>query len=272
MNATFSVQLNPANPAEFFGACGLLELSSRRSAANGWFDAKDVFHLSTKTKADGDPVSAALHMLKTAGSALPKTEEEKDLMLAFGDVGGAALFVRRSVKENASPLVIGDPVNIRLDWWQSHKSLKTFAGRQESAKIYGNLLYEASTNLSKRKVCKNLWSAESKGVKGLGLDAYRSWTQRSMGFSQDKMPTDQQSPPCRPAIELLAMIGLQRMRPLTDTNPNGIEYWTWDMPLSAPVAGAAVEGQMEFAKLRKYRANCQMNGKNKNYKIAEQSD
>lgn len=247
MDVTFNLQLNPANPAEFFGACGLLELSSRRSAAEGWFDAEDVFHLTTD-EAAGDPVSAALHMLKTAESALPETQK--------GD----------------SPLTIQAPVDIRLDWWTDSKSsaLKTFAGQQKSVGIYGNLLHETSANLSEEMAGEELWSAVNPGVKGLGLDAYRSWTALNMGFSLNELRDKQQSPPCRPAIELLAMIGLQRMRPLA--NSDGIEYWTWDAPLSASVAGAAAAGQVEFAKLRRYEARFQKFGQNKSYLIAEKSD
>ena len=250
MNATFSVQINPANPAEFFGACGLLELSSKHGAANGWFDAKDVdvFHLTTEAEAAGDPVSAALHMLKTAGKASRETQK--------GD----------------SPLTIQTPVDMRLDWWTDSKSpaLKTFAGQQKSVDIYGNLLRETSANLSEEMVGKELWNAYNPGVKGLGFDAYRSWTALNMGFSLNELQKDRQSPPCHPAIELLAMIGLQRMRPLA--NRDGIEYWTWNAPLSAQVAGAAVAGQVEFAKLRRYEARFQKFGQNKSYLIAEKSD
>lgn len=253
MNATFSVQLNPANPAEFFGACGLLELSSRRSAADGWFDAKDVFHLTTEAEAAGDPVSTALYALDKAGYIACETSSAD------------------SKEWRASPLIIGDTLNIRLDWWKSHESLKTFAGHQKSVDIYGNLLRETSDNLSEEMVGNELWNAYNPGVKGLGLDAYRSWTALSMGFSPNELHDEQQkSPPCRPAIELLAMIGLQRMRPLA--NRDGIEYWTWDAPLSAQVAGAAVAGQVEFAKLRKYKAHFQKFGQNKSYLIAEKSD
>lgn len=247
MTPSISIPINPANPAEFFGACGLLELSSRHSAAEGWFDAEseDVFHLTTD-EAAGDPVSAALHMLKTARSALTETQK--------GD----------------SPLTIQAPVDMRLDWWTDSKSpaLKTFAGQQKSVDIYGNLLRETSANLSEEMVGEELWSAVNPGVKGLGFDAYRSWTALNMGFSLNELRAKQhQSPPCHPAIELLAMIGLQRMRPLA--NSDGIEYWTWDAPLSASVAGAAVAGQVEFAKLRRYEARFQKFGQNKSYLIAE---
>lgn len=250
MTSSISIPINPANPAEFFGACGLLELSSKHGAANGWFDAKDVdvFHLTTEAEAAGDPVSAALHMLKTAGKASRETQK--------GD----------------SPLTIQAPIDMRLDWWTDSKSpaLKTFAGQQKSVDIYGNLLRETSANLSEEMVGNELWNAYNPGVKGLGLDAYRSWTALNMGFSLNELPTKQQSPLCHPTIELLAMIGLQRMRPLA--NRDGIEYWTWNAPLSAQVAGAAVAGQVEFAKLRRYEARFQKFGQNKNYLIAEQSD
>lgn len=72
MNKSFSVQINPSNPAEFFGACGLLELAGIQTHAEGKFGGDNVFHLYTET--DGDPVSAALHMLKAAGNALPITD------------------------------------------------------------------------------------------------------------------------------------------------------------------------------------------------------
>ncbi len=248
MKESFSVQLNPSNPAEFFGACGLLELAGIQTHAEGKFGVDNVFHLYTET--DGDPISAALHMLKAAGSALPITDN--------GD----------------SPIEISTPVDMRLDWWADNRgqALKTFAGRQGSNIIYSNLLQAATDNLSKEKTSLDLWNAVSAGVKGLGLDISRSWTPLSMGFSLNKMPAKQQSPPCRPAIELLSVIGLQRMRPALRINPGGIEYWTWDAPLSPLAAGAAVAGQIEFAKLRKYRADFQMLGKNKNYKVAEDGD
>ena len=253
MNKSFSVQLNPSNPAEFFGACGLLELAGIQTHAEGKFGVDNVFHLYTET--NGDPVSAALHMLKAAGNALPVTDNENS-------------------PKSDSPLKVSPPVDMRLDWWADNRglALKTFAGRQGSTDIYSNLLRETAANLSKEKTGLDLWNAVSAGVKGLGLDIQRSWTPLNMGFSLNKLPAKQQSPPCRPAIELLSVIGLQRMRPALRTNPGGIEYWTWDAPLSPLTAGAAVAGQIEFAKLRKYRADFQMLGKNKNYKVAEDGD
>ena len=253
MNKSFSAQLNPSNPAEFFGACGLLELTGRNAYAEGRFDEENVFHLYTETASD--PVSAALHMLKAAGNALPIAKD-----------GGSP--------KSDSPLKVPAPVAMRLDWWADNRglALKTFAGRQESADIYNNLLRETAGNLSKEKTGLDLWNAVSAGVKGLGLDINRTWTPLSMGFSLNKLPAKQQSPPCRPAVELLSMIGLQRMRPVLRTNLRGIEYWTWKAPLSPLAAGAAVAGQIEFAKLRKYRADFQMLGKNKNYKVAEDGD
>ena len=253
MKESFSVQLNPSNPAEFFSACGLLELAGIQTHAEGKFGVDNVFHLYTET--DGDPVSAALHMLKAAGNALPVTDNENS-------------------PKSDSPLKASPPVDIRLDWWADNRglALKTFAGRQGSTDIYSNLLRETAANLSKEKTGLDLWNAVSAGVKGLGLDIQRSWTPLNMGFSLNKLPAKQQSPPCRPAIELLSVIGLQRMRPILQTNPGGIEYWTWDAPLSPLTAGAAVAGQIEFAKLRKYRADFQMLGKNKNYKVAEDGD
>lgn len=257
MPKTLSLPINPANPAEFFGACGLLELASGhgggegRFNAEGWFDAEDTFHLITE--ADGDPVSTALYAL----------DEAKYVALETSSAD--------SQEWRASPLKIGDPVNIRLDWWKSHEALKTFAGLQKSVDIYGSLLREAFKKLLEEEIVgQELWNAVSKGVKGLGLDAYRSWTALNMGFSLNELKKDQQSPDCRPAVELLAMIGLQRMRPVA--NPNGIEYWTWDAPLSASVAGAAVTGQVEFARLHKYEARFQKNGQNKIYLVAEKSD
>ena len=47
MNESFSVQLNPSNSAEFFGACGLLELAGRQTHAEGKFGSDDVFHSGT---------------------------------------------------------------------------------------------------------------------------------------------------------------------------------------------------------------------------------
>jgi hypothetical protein len=106
------VKVAPTNPGQYFAACGLFELADRRwRGAEAWFD-RDEFHIG--------PVNGTLtDLLEVLGKAeLAQVDEEGDL---------------------SSPIEVGAPFNLRLDWWTDEqaggKQLKVWAGSMRSVRI-----------------------------------------------------------------------------------------------------------------------------------------
>jgi hypothetical protein len=109
---SFSVNVDPTNPGQFFACCGLLELADRLwPGAEGWFAAGDrKFHIASR----GD-LAELVGALSTA-----------DLTLMDGDIYSGRVRIGKPFR----PLV--------LDWWHESggrpdaKDLKVWAGTMES--------------------------------------------------------------------------------------------------------------------------------------------
>ena len=94
-DGTIRVRVDPSNPGQFFACCGLLELADRLwGGAEGWFD-------------DG------MFMLRPVGSPARAT----DLRALLAAIAGGALDQLDPDDDCASPLRLGPPFEMRLDWW-----------------------------------------------------------------------------------------------------------------------------------------------------------
>jgi hypothetical protein len=236
-----SVRVDPSNPGQFFACCGLLELADRlwpSSDVRGAF-TKECFQLF----ADTGELSL------------------KEIIQRFVNAQVSQLDDQDSA---ASPLRLGEPFNLRLDWWRKLETsdkrrvnlgggdrLKTWAGKQLGPLIF-RLMKKACADIDleapfddARPVYVKDVKAKQKAISPFYFDARREETSLDRGFSPDEQDM---SVVAYPAVESLALVGLQRFRPRVDESLDALVflYTAWADPIPAIVAMAAVSGMMSL--------------------------
>lgn len=228
------------NPGQFFACCGLFELADRL-----W------------------PEAGVLGVFKSTHFEIWVDSADGSLDRVID------VFVKADVKQfdpddNAtSPICLGEPFNLRLDWWQKvegpNKSridlgggeqLKTWAGKQFGPLIFRLMKHacggiDLSNLLDDPKAVYDIKGdkAKKKTSSPFYFDARRKGTSLDIGFSPD---VQDMSVMAYPAVESLALIGLQRFRPAVDEKGQSrvFAYTAWAEPLPLIVAMAAVSGMM----------------------------
>jgi hypothetical protein len=158
------------------------------------------------------------------------------------------------------------PFSLDLNWWQTSdddvNTPKTWAGLQEIHKVaraaqdaFGKIedlseLFNHSCILRMPKEYSKSASDQKKSVEPFYFDARRFAHALDVGFSLDVQSAETVA---HPAVELLALIGLQRFRPGASKQKWGFEYTAWAKPLSAPVATAVVSGAVPVQPQQRYR-------------------
>lgn len=234
------ITVDLSNPGQFFACCGLFELADRL-----WPGAEvlGVFK-STHFELLIDLMDCSLNRIIDA-------------------------FVRADVQQldlddnAASPLHLGEPFDLRLDWWQKVEGpnkfridlggggqLKTWAGKQFGPLIF-RLMKTACGDINLLKLLddpKSIYDtkggkAKKKTASPFYFDARRDETSLDIGFSPDEQDMSVMT---YPAVESLALIGLQRFRPAVDENGRvrSFLYTAWAEPLPPSIAMAAVSGMM----------------------------
>jgi CRISPR-associated protein Csb3 len=232
---TIRVKVDLTNPGQFFACCGLLELADRLwPGAEGWFQA-GTFNIS----AAGGTLAALL-----------------------GKVGKAELRQMDGTDDCASPINLGAPFDLRLDWWWDEraggKQLKVWAGSMRSVRIARAMQsaiccseFHTEALFDQRMVVYDPVEPDKK-VEPYYFDGRRGSNAQGLdiGFVPDalKMTTD-----AFPAVEFLCLVGLQRSRPAVTGTPRVFEYFTWSIPLSVSLLGAATSGQFAHVGARGYR-------------------
>jgi CRISPR-associated protein Csb3 len=176
-------------------------------------------------------------------------------------------FVRADVRQldigdnAASPLHIEHPFDLRLDWWSKVDGpgnarvdlggggqLKPWAGKQ-----FGPLICRLTKDACHDIDLQNPFddaravydtrnaAAKKKTVSPFYFDARREETSLDIGFSPDDLDKSVMS---YPAVESLALVGLQRFRPAVADDGMGRSflYTAWSEPLPPLVCMAAVSG------------------------------
>lgn len=235
---SITVNVDVTNPGQFFACCGLLELADRLwpgESTLGAFNSK-AFRLF--------PV-------------LPE-RSLTDIIDAFVEAEVNQLDANDNA---ASPLHLGDPFDLRLDWWQkvegANKSrvdlgggdqLKTWAGKQFGPLIFrvmknacGDISLHSPLDDAKAVYDAKGGKAKKKTTSPFYFDARREETSLDIGFSPDEQDM---SVTTYPAVESLALVGLQRFRPAVDENGRirSFLYTAWAELLPPAVAMAAVSG------------------------------
>ncbi|MDX2110300.1 MAG: hypothetical protein SFY80_08685 [Verrucomicrobiota bacterium] len=225
--ATIRINVDPANPGQYFACCGLLELAARTSDnVCGWFEDKNFCLANTPTLSE---------LLKAICTAVLEQLDPDDA--------------------TASPIRIHPPFDLRLDWWKTSdrtaSSLKVWAGTMESfriARAMQNAMRDAAfhTNglLDRGAVAYDPDNLEKK-VEPFYFDARRGPNahSRDVGFSANDLGLTTTA--C-PAVEFLCLVGLQRCQPSPTEFRRMFDYHTWTQPLPPILLPCAVSGLLPF--------------------------
>jgi CRISPR-associated protein Csb3 len=246
--ANVKIPVDLTNPGQFFACCGLLELASRLNEdAEGWFEARN-FHLRCKPSfcdmVDALRQGRVVNTMSVAQNArlqeltsMSKKDREKT---ELEDEKKALDALRRE-----EPIVLESSFVLRIDWFRDEHSggsrFKTWAGQQSVLDIATAM--HAGLSSVDRKVESTLWNS----ARGVGLpfnfdsDLGGQGSALDIGFSFDPLAASEATRiegTCKPALELLAFIGLQRFRPRDIQGRNRFVYVVWQQPLPPSVAAA----------------------------------
>lgn len=207
------------NPGQFFACCGLFELAQRLDPAT-----RGHFNAGTFVLSHGDLKDLVRH------------------------AGKAQLTSLDAADASASPMSLGAPFNLRLDWWKDRAgggaSMKPWAGTMLALRIgqamqsalgramEGSLLDSGFVVLgSDGKKVEPYYFDGRRGANALPLD---------LGFSTDSLKLETVA---FPATEFFTLIGLQRFRPQIERT-RVFRYRAWAEPLPATLAALAVAGAL----------------------------
>lgn len=254
---SFIVHVDATNPGQFFACCGLLELAHRLwPGVEGWFDAgKGRFAIIAGVSgADLEGLVATLKKCEVSGLTKEERDEREALKkekrnLTTGQSLPADKEGRRKElgeKARRGTLRLGSPIGVLLDWWQTtddEATPKTWAGRQEIQKV-ARAAQIALPDIDDKTALfdhRCVLQLDTKKVEPFYFDARRFSHSLDVGFSLDMLGAETIA---HPAVELLSLIGLQRFRPSPAPIRRSFDYWTWSIPLRAPVAAGVAGGSV----------------------------
>jgi len=248
-----SIPVDLTNPGQFFACCGLLELASRiDECAEGWFEEgefcinssesltlpvlckslRDCRVSNTMSAAQNDRLELLSALSKKVREATPGLEDEKKALEA---------------QRREEPIVLDGAFHFRIDWFHDDSAggsrFKTWAGQQSVLDI-ARAMHEginAIVDLDELTLWEN--------IRGIGLpfnfdsDLGGQGSALDIGFSFDPLASSQATRiegSCKPALELLSFVGLQRFRPREIKGENRFVYTAWKERLSPEVAAAVV--------------------------------
>jgi len=223
---TATLAVNPANPGHYFACCGLFELVTRPRLfpnAVAWFEQTDTgfrFHL-----AHTSPLTELIEKITAAEITAIDPDDA-----------------------TASPITIGAPFELRVDWWKTSAAttspLKVWAGTMEAPRI-ARAMQKAIRPEDKERILYNLRIAyapedPTKKVEPFYFDANRGPNSdaRDVGFSTNDLGLETLA---APAAEFLTLVGLQRAIP----EPSGdrlFDYHLWQTPVPIALLAAAING------------------------------
>jgi CRISPR-associated protein Csb3 len=257
---TIRVKVDPCNPGQYFGCCGLLELADRLwQGAWGWFaEYADEFCLAPQS--DGVTATADDLLDNLARCRLTNTmteaqvarleqlramsSRERERVPGLDDEKKALEKLHRD-----SPLVLHEPFKVQIDWFADDLAggsrFKTWAGMQSVRDIGYAMKRPLETDVWKG-LPPDRWfpqTADDDSVPfNFDSDLGGQASAIDMGFSGDPL---QMSVRTRPMIEIAAFIGLQRFRPYADADENRYTFVCWREPLPPLLASVAACGTLK---------------------------
>ena len=146
---------------------------------------------------------------------------------------------------------IGKPFDLLLDWWEddaaTRAGFKTWSGGQT---VIGFIKGMRSHMEPCIKETESLFAAKAiDKPKPFYFDSRISrLTSLDLGFSAETFTSA-----FSPAVELLALVGLQRFRPGTVIERERYAYAAWKEPLPPAIAAAAAAGMIPTLADRRYQ-------------------
>lgn len=239
---TLKLDVDLTNPGQFLACCGLLELASRVAPeAMGWFE-EQTFHT---TRCDWGLLERFIHC-----EVRPITAEMKT-----GPVTNVEEKSQENQKEEKSPPAhLGQPFDLLLDWWKddsaSEAGFKTWSAGMTIMGFFNGTTASKGSKQSpgmrehlsrhlpeKERLLQTTDAIEKPSPFNFDSRLSRN-TAIDLGF------TDGITFAFSPAVELLALVGLQRFRPRMISRWERNTYCTWREPLPASIAAAVVNGQI----------------------------
>ena len=217
-NITLDVDLT--NPGQFLASCGLLELASRLDPGTvAWFDESRFYVATGGIELLDQFLGCELVPLRCLGDE----EEDNDA--------------------KSPPVRLGAPFGLVLDWWEdpaaTRAGFKTWAGGQTVIGFIDGMREHLRQDSD---LDADFFGPRPlKKPKPFYFDSRISrLTALDLGFSAEHFASS-----FSPAVELLALIGLQRFRPGTVVEREQYRFATWKEPLPAPVAAAVAHGLID---------------------------
>jgi CRISPR-associated protein Csb3 len=245
-NITIPVDLT--NPGQFFACCGLLEMADRLwSGAEGWFEGDAFMLRSSSSFSDLIDAIRKFTVTNTMSAQQKARLEELSSMSkeARKKVGLEDEKKALDTSRREEPILCQSSFTFRIDWFCDEYSggsrFKTWAGQQSVLDI-AKAMHTGMTSIIQRSE-ETLWN----NVRGRGLpfnfdsDLGGQGSALDIGFSFDPLAANEMTRiegTCKPALEMLAFIGLQRFRPREIPGQNRFVYTAWQQPLPPSVAAA----------------------------------
>jgi len=250
VTSSFWVSVDPANPGQFFACCGLLELADRLwPGAEGWFASEGtVFHITCGPNSLqqllaslADARAESVTAFSPSGLAIP--EIWRPLRIVFRTTPVAEIQLDAWVTIALDKGVAVARPNSPWNFW---------SGQQKPFGIWTALQQEFRRQLMSLTADKlsDVFALKLFQEKGrFGFDAGPAWNSLDVGFSPNEQGIEVES---SPAIELLAAIGLQRLRPKMNDNRSEFSYQTWDTAVSVEIAAATAAGGFDVGRSRRF--------------------
>ena len=260
---TIRINVDLTNPGQFFACCGLLELAHRLwPGAEGWFEERQFCMSNDGTLDQLLDALADCHMTNTMSDVQHARFTEITAMSvkerkAISGVEEEYKALDKLLRE--AHIVFGAPFHITLDWFADDLAggnrFKTWAGRQSVLDIATSMKDVLKGTDWRNEDCLTFSAREcglpfnfdsNLGAQGGAID---------VGFSFDPLSGSALTrigSMARPALELLAFIGLQRFRPEEINSGNRFLYTAWNRPLAIEVASPAVCGALRIVGANRY--------------------
>lgn len=235
---SFSINVDPTNPGQFFACCGLLELADRLwPNAEGWFEPGGrKFHVGCGQYTLAEFINA---------------------------IATATLVYLDPDDPYSSPIRVGTPFReFDIDWWifdqTGARDLKVWAGTMESFGIaramqhaIRDTRFQSADVFSLGMVVTNP-DDPSKKKEPFYFDARRSPNAHSLdvGFSANDLGVTSTA---HPAVELLCLIGIQVARPSFTRQKRVYDYSLWTVPVTSNLLLAAATGELQMADAPRFR-------------------